>query len=157
MKPYVAIAMLLVLAIIALGFPLLLDSQKQAPAGPLLRIEVIGGLCPYGGCHSEIVMQKNGHYNHSAGNGFDYREGDLDAAMAGELAALIEKADFDAIRSKGFTGLCPTAYDGAEATYTFYTSRGPESVDSCVSEIDYTSPLFSKLREIEAKIYSSLG
>jgi hypothetical protein len=65
-----------------------------------------------------------------------------------ELAKLIEAADFDALKSKKFTGECPAAHDGVEVTYEFYTRNGVEGVASCKVAIDVDSPLFAKALEI---------
>jgi hypothetical protein len=68
-----------------------------------------------------------------------------------ELARQIDTADFVALKSKEFTGQCPTAYDGEEATYTFVTPKGIEVLASCKIAIDEKSALFMKVRDIQEK------
>ena len=68
-----------------------------------------------------------------------------------KLTSLINTANFEEIRSKKFTGTCPTAYDGQEAIYTFYTLTETQTVSSCEFEIDNQSPLFSEINQILSK------
>jgi hypothetical protein len=70
-----------------------------------------------------------------------------------ELAELEQQinTDFVALKSKKFTGECPTANDGDEATYTFYTKAGFEVIASCKVAIDQKSALFLTVEEIYEK------
>lgn len=64
------------------------------------------------------------------------------------MAQEINNADFVTMKSKKFTGDCPTANDGQEVTYTFYTRKGVEVIASCQVAIDGKSPLFVQVWEI---------
>jgi hypothetical protein len=59
------------------------------------------------------------------------------------LVAAVQAADFNLIRSRPFTGECPTAYDGQEIILEFHAPSGVQRVASCEVEIDWTSPLFA--------------
>ena len=49
------------------------------------------------------------------------------------LQTLIATTDFEIIKSRKFTGDCPTAYDGQETVYVFSAPGGPETIASCTS------------------------
>jgi hypothetical protein len=119
--------------------------------GPLLKLDIAGGLCPYGGCWSSILLNRDGSFERITGDSSKTKgtssKNDIDA-----LVALIEKSDFASIRSKKFIGTCPTAYDGSETTYTFYTAHGEEVVGSCIIAVDKSTPLFIKIGEMLQKM-----
>ncbi|HSL98412.1 MAG TPA: hypothetical protein VK831_07555, partial [Candidatus Deferrimicrobiaceae bacterium] len=69
--------------------------------------------------------------------------GRADGAAMTALAAAVEATDYAAIRSRPFTGECPTAYDGQEVVLEFHASSGVQTIRSCEVEIDWTSPLFA--------------
>jgi hypothetical protein len=98
-----------------------------------------------------MVIYQSGAY--SLGNEVGpTSEGVLTAAQMAELRDLVEQTDFEAIRAVTFTELCPTAYDGQESIYTFYTSHGEEVLSSCESQIDTNLPLFRWIEELIADL-----
>jgi hypothetical protein len=120
------------------------------PGSPALRVVAEGGLCPYGPCHTETILVLDGSYTATRGDG-EVRRGQVPRADVDALLAEVEKADFAAIRSKPFTGTCPTAYDGSELEYTFPTAPGAPEIASCTVAIDEADPLFvAVLRVVEA-------
>jgi hypothetical protein len=123
----------------------------------LLKMSFDGGLVPdsnnISGArtgHSEFVVTRDGAYSLS-GDVVRRKRGWLPKSELGELARLIDATDFDALKLTKFTGECPTAYDGAEVTYSFYTRKGVEVLASCKVAIDVESPLFATAREIYHK------
>jgi hypothetical protein len=81
--------------------------------------------------------------------------GQLNPGKVEALVEIIRQTDFEAVRARPFTGTCPTAYDGQESVFAFYTGGGVEEVDSCQTEIDSNSPLFRSLQELEAAIWGA--
>jgi len=116
----------------------------------LLEIQYGGGFCPIGMCTTTYAISKTGFFTKDDNTGQNkvHLGQALDADKFNEVFREIETTDFAAIRSKPFTGVCPTAYDGQQVTYKFYTSRALETVSSCQTEIDYGLPLFVLLQEI---------
>ena len=58
------------------------------------------------------------------------------------LVVAIGAADFEAIRSRPFTGTCPIAFDGQEIIFDFGAAAAIERVASCQVAIDWSDPLF---------------
>jgi len=129
--------------------PALMQGRPTPTDAPmfLMKIEFQGGLCVYGGCYGYTTLYKDGTIIHSDAPDQE-TTGKLDLLSVDALAKRIEAADYAALRSVPFTGTCPTAYDGQEIIYTFYTSRGPEVISDCQYVIDYKAPLFSKVNEL---------
>lgn len=120
----------------------------------LLEIEYRGGDCP-NGCSTKYAISRMGFFtkdDYTGQNTFHLGKA-LDQVKITGLIQEIEKADFSLIRSKPFTGVCPTAFDGQEITYKFYTTQTLETVSSCQTEIDYNSELFKTIQSVieEAK------
>jgi len=116
----------------------------------LLEIYSSGGLCPDGICNSKQVIYRGGEVRV---NGKAVQVGyKFTSEMINNLSTVIESTDFNALRSIPFRGTCPTAYDGQEVIYTFYTFHGPEKVSSCTTEIDYNSELFKAVENIQRAI-----
>jgi hypothetical protein len=129
-------------------------TTKMQRSEILLKISFDGGLVRDGNDisggrigHSDFVVTRDGAYSLS-GDVTRKKSGSVPKSELDELAELIEAADFDALKSKKFTGECPAAYDGAEVTYGFYTRKGVEVLASCKVAIDVESPLFAKALEI---------
>ncbi|MFA5747401.1 MAG: hypothetical protein WC926_05035 [Candidatus Paceibacterota bacterium] len=130
------------------------NSQKETPAPEaLLTIETRGGLCPYGPCDAKTEIREDGSYLYTNGKG-EETKGSLPANDVKNLEELIENADFTAIRSKKFTGMCPTDYDGQEYIYTFYTAK--QVIQTCTYEIDYADPMFKTIDSLLSTVYSNL-
>ena len=107
---------------------------------PLVKIEGQGGLCPNGICTFSEIILKNGTYVK-----YNKLGGKIDAS---KLSIIINATDFNEIYKNKFTGVCPTAYDAMEITYTFYTSHGKEVVSSCSVKINPTNPLFVEMKNL---------
>ena len=65
------------------------------------------------------------------------------------LRTAIGTTNFEAIRSRPFLGMCPTAFDGQELVYIVErgTRPGADRV-SCDVEVDPQAPLFSAIHTI---------
>jgi hypothetical protein len=62
-----------------------------------------------------------------------------------DLQKLVDETDFSLIRKNAFTKLCPSAYDGPNITYTFYTSHGVEQINDCITNVDKNNKLFKEV------------
>ena len=109
--------------------------------GTLMAVQTQGGMCMEGLCETTIYLESDGlvHVAAKPPNELGVVPADAMAQLKTQIAA----ADFDEIRSHPFTGTCPTAFDGAEVIFEFQTSEAVERIESCQTEVDYTSPLFS--------------
>ena len=62
-----------------------------------------------------------------------------------QLAALesaIKLTDFALLKSRPFTGECPTNFDGQEFIFEFAAPGGVERIATCEVDVDYALPLF---------------
>jgi len=139
MKKFAAVTFFLVISAIWLGActPVQAANSKD----PLVTIHAEGGLCVYGACGQDTVILQDGSFTVKNGSG-EERTGQLDGATLASLKQAIDGADFEAIKSKPFTDICPIAYDGQQYTFTFYRGGTTEVLDSCQYELDSTSPMF---------------
>jgi hypothetical protein len=129
-------------------------SPKETPVPEtLLAIETRGGLCPNGPCDAKIEIRKNGSYSYKNDNG-KKSSGTLSASDTSRLEELAKNADFEAIKSKKFTGTCPTDYDGQEFIYTFYPSG--QVIPACTYDINYADPMFKLINDLLSAVYSNL-
>lgn len=119
-----------------------------SPDATVLRIRASGGMCPDGVCGTETVLRLDGRFTRTVGKAAP-TEGRIDAALAAAVARETAAANFTQLKAKPFTGLCPTAYDGPEFTYTFPTTRGDEAIGSCQVEIDWKHPLFVAVKRVD--------
>jgi hypothetical protein len=112
--------------------------------GPVLTVEMRGGLCADGGtCHSAVILERDGRVHSAAKPPNDL--GHVDARAMAALTAAIQATDWAALRSHPFTGQCPTAFDGQELIFEFGVGAGTQRVASCETDIDWTHPLFVAL------------
>jgi len=126
-----------------------------AQRGPVVGIRSFGGLCPGGVvCQSELTIFADGTYL-AVHDDMSESRGQLNPGKVEALVDIIRQTDFEAVRARPFTGTCPTAYDGQESVFAFYTGSGVEEVDSCQTEIDSNSPLFRSLQELETAIWGT--
>ena len=125
-------------------------------AGPIFKMVTRGGLCQYGGCWSEIHVKDNGEWEFKSGDREKSVSGQINKTKSLELTQLINSTEFNKLRESKFTGLCPTAYDGSENLYTFYTKNGTEEIRSCVTQIDPDWPLFKNVSEVTGLIFSEI-
>lgn len=118
--------------------------QNKKERTILLKIETSGGLCPGNvTCSSRISIQSDGSWITDSNT-----KGKISLSKIEKLENLIDSTDFAAMKEKKFTDTCPTAYDGQESIYTFYTLSGEERISSCETEIDNNAPLFKEINII---------
>lgn len=108
--------------------------------GPLLTVRLQGGMCMDGPCDSAVVLERDGRVH-----GGETPEGNLGRVSAEAFATLdaaIQATDFVAMRAKPFTGECPIAFDGQKQIFEFSAGGTTQRLDSCETELDWSSPLF---------------
>ena len=108
--------------------------------GPLVTIEMRGGMCPAGACDSSVILDRDGRVHSAAKPPNDLGQADPEAMAA--LAAAIQATDFAALKSHPFTGQCPVAFDGQELIFEFSVGTGTQRIASCEVDIDWGHPLF---------------
>jgi len=124
----------------------LATAQSAQPATddpPVVRVVDHGGLCTGSQeCSTETVVLASGTaVRQSAGAvAVSYP---ISAEQIDQLASLIASADFTALATPPFTGVCPTAYDGTERIYVFASPDGPITLAGCQVEIDHAAPLIA--------------
>ena len=127
---------LLFLAVVVAGCALV-----PPPAdGRLVTVEAHGGRCPDGECRTVFVIESDGLVHQLEPVETDVHR--VTDETIDVYRAALGITDFDAIRSRPFSGDCPTAFDGMEVIYTFETPAGPERISSCEVEIDREAPIF---------------
>lgn len=115
-------------------------SATAAPPGPLVSVQLRGGLCVGGTCDSTVTLDTDGRVYAATKPPNDL--GTVSMVDVEGMAGVIEATDFAAIRAKPFAGTCPVAFDGQEVVYEFTTSHGLERIESCTTEVDPNHPLF---------------
>lgn len=126
--------------------PRLSPPRLSAPL-PLLTYQLTGGRCVYGLCFTEVVIYRDRTFKVTVGPTVK-NTGKISRPTMRQLIQQIKAADFTTIRADQFTGTCPIAFDGQEATYTFYTRTRQEQIASCETNIDPTDPLFDQTNQI---------
>lgn len=117
------------------------------PIGPtLVQVVHTGGMCPDGPCGSTTTIRRDGTYLVD-----DEKKGLLTKVELDLLVQQVAQTNFAAIKSRKFTGTCPSAYDGSAATYTFYLSSGSEVLDACQVQVDETKLPFSTIVDYSRK------
>ena len=120
--------------------PSVVASLLPVATGPLVTVTTRGGECPDGPCGSTVVLERNGQVHQTAPTEATFGTVPVNALAA--LDTAIKTTDFGAIRSRRFTGQCPTAYDGQEVIYEFGAPGGVQRIASCETEIDPNHPVF---------------
>jgi hypothetical protein len=108
--------------------------------GPLMTVQMRGGMCPEGMCDTSVILERDGRVRGTA-----QPPSDLGIATPQSMAALnaaMAATDFAALKSKRFTGECPVAFDGQELIFEFATLGGTQRLASCEVDIDWGHPLF---------------
>ena len=113
----------------------------------------IGGLCVYGMCKTSTEINSDGTFVIKENDQIVQDGGQINPEKMEEIELLISSTDFDSVRARPFTNICPTAYDGQENVYTFYTKTGVEIVSDCQINIDYSSGLFGYLFPFLNRLY----
>ena len=117
------------------------NSNVPVPlTGPLLTVEMRGGMCPDGACDNSFILERDGRVHSAAKPPNDL--GHVDARAMAALTAAIQATDWAAVRSHPFTGQCPTAFDGQELIFEFGVGAGTQRIASCETDIDWGHPLF---------------
>ena len=143
-----------VLALVALAFGFAACASPAAtptaatPGGPLVIVETRGGHCVAGACGQTITIEQDGRVHVAAKPPNEL--GSVTPEVLSTLQTLIATTDFEIVKSRKFTGDCPTAYDGQETIYMFSAPGGPETIESCTVAIDSSSPLFATVDAIVA-------
>jgi len=130
----------LVVAAVALAGCSSVSTVALPGAGPLVTVQMRGGMCPEGMCDTSVIMERDGRVHAAAKPPNDLGNVSSDASTALDLA--IRSTDFAAMRAKRFTGECPTAFDGQELVFEFAVGTSTERLASCETDIDWGSPLF---------------
>jgi hypothetical protein len=121
------------------------DNNSQS----LVEVIYAGGLCMPGQFCSSVY--KIGADGTLIANG--EKQTSLTQSELTTLKNQIIATDYNAIKSRKFTGTCPVAYDGQEVTYTFYLSNGTTQVlPSCTYEIDEENGVFKTIQDILSKV-----
>lgn len=134
---------LLLTAIAGLG---VLAGCNSGPAGlvpgtgPLISVQHQGGMCMDGPCDFAIVLERDGRVVEKRAT--DKEVGRIPAEAYAALEAAIQSTDFEAMRANPFTGECPTAFDGQKQIFEFSVGTATQRLDSCETELDWSSPLF---------------
>jgi hypothetical protein len=116
-------------------------TPTAVPDGPLLTVTARGGMCPPGACQTTIFIERDGRVHQAAKPPNEL--GQVPDPTLTALERAIASADVAAIRSRPFTGTCPTAWDGQELVFDFGAPAAIERVESCKVDIDWHSPLFA--------------
>lgn len=130
----------LVVAAVALAGCSSASSVALPGVGPLVTVQVRGGMCPEGMCDTSVILERDGRVHAAAKPPHDLGQVSADAYAALDLA--IRSTDFAAMRARPFPGECPMAFDGQELVLEFSVGTSTERLASCETEIDWGSPLF---------------
>jgi hypothetical protein len=138
----IRLAMLLSIAVVAAGSLAACGPTGLAPiaAGPLMTVQMRGGMCPAGACDQTITLDRNGRAHGAAKPPNDL--GVVPARAMAALTAAIQATDYAALRSRPFTDVCPIAFDGQELIFEFAVGAGTQRIASCEVAIDWGHPLF---------------
>ena len=133
----------LVVAVVALAGCSSASTVPLPGIGPLVTVQMRGGMCPDGACDSMVVLERDGRVHD--GKTPQTVHGRVTAKSYAALDAAISTADFAALKAKPFTGECPIAFDGQEQIFEFSVAGGTQRLASCEVDIDWSSPLFIAL------------
>ena len=114
--------------------------RPSSRPAPLLTVERTGGLCVEGPCDRIVEIDTAGTVAEILPR--QVTLGRVGRPLLERLSAEMSRTDFSVLEARPFVGVCPTAYDGQETTYTFHLASGDEVVPSCKVAIEATSPLF---------------
>ena len=127
--------------VVALALAACQGSPVQLPGtGPLVTVTMRGGECPAGACEQSVILERDGTVH--AGAKPPNALGTVPAEAMAALTAAVNQTDFAAVKSRPFTGQCPTTFDGQELVFEFNVGSTTQRVASCEVDIDWGSPLF---------------
>jgi hypothetical protein len=133
-----ALAVLLVVA----GCQAIGQLPGELAGAPLVTLEMSGGRCVDGPCSSTATLDASGRMVM-----FDGTETTIPPERVARIAESIAATNWNAVMAKPFEGECPTAFDGAELTWTIQTPAGPLEIADCTIAVDYDSDPFRMLNE----------
>ena len=96
---------------------------------PIVSIYSSGGNCLFATCDSLLIILRDGSWIYTMGG--KESKGKIEYQMVTKLARIMKNTNFEELRQKPFTGVCPSAYDGMESTYTFYIQGRKEELNNC--------------------------
>ena len=145
-----ALAPLRGIAILAVALVAMACSAIPIPGvgGTLVVVETRGGECINPPCGSRIAIESDGRVHQLAP--IEAELGTVPADVLARLSSAIRGADYQAIKSRPFTGECPVNFDGQEIIYEFSTLAGVETIASCTIEVDPDAPPFGPVWEAMA-------
>ena len=108
--------------------------------GPIVTVQMRGGMCPEAMCDNTVVLERNGKVHSAAKPPNDL--GRVDGQALAALSAAIQATDWATLKAHPFTGECPIAFDGQELIFEFSVGTGTQRIASCEVEIDWGHPLF---------------
>ncbi len=120
------------------------------PANAIVSVETRGGECASGLCTHLLNIEADGHIHEVIPK--DEVLATVPVELVDALQIEVERANYQLIRSRPFTGTCPTAFDGQQTIYTFHVSRGDQVIDSCKVAIDPKHPLFQAVGTVLAGV-----
>ena len=129
-----------VVALIAAACSAPISIPNPLATGPLVSVELRGGLCAAATCDTTVILERDGRVHQAA-----KPPNDLGTVPPADLAALdaaIRTTDFAALRSHPFGGTCPTAFDGQEVVFEFGAPGGVQRIATCEIAVDFGQPLF---------------
>jgi hypothetical protein len=112
-----------------------------APA-PLVVLEMSGGRCIEGTCTARSSLDASGRMVM-----IDGTETTIPPERVARIAESIAATDWNALMARPFEGECPTAFDGAELTWTIQTPGGPVEIADCMIAVDYDAEPFRSLND----------
>ena len=139
----IRLAMLLSVVVLAASVSACNSAQTNEllpGTGPLMTVQMRGGMCPDGACDSSVILDRDGRVRNA-----EKEPNDLGVVTPENMSALntaIAATDFATLKSKPFTGECPIAFDGQELIFEFSTLTGTQRLASCEVDIDWGHPLF---------------
>jgi hypothetical protein len=131
---------LALVALFAIGACSPTGSIDLPGTGPLITVQLVGGMCPAGACDTSVILERDGRVRSAAKPPNDL--GVVPANAMATLTAAVQAADYAGIKSHPFTGECPIAFDGQKLIFEFGVGAGTERIDSCEVDIDWGHPLF---------------
>lgn len=108
--------------------------------GPLVTVQMRGGMCPEAMCDNSVVVERDGRVHSAAKPPNEL--GQVSADAMASLTAAIAATDYASIRSHPFTGECPVNFDGQEMIFEFAVGATTQRIASCEVDIDWGHPLF---------------
>jgi len=128
------------LVVAALGLTGCSSSVPLPLVGPIVTVQMRGGMCPEAMCDNTVVLERDGRVHAGAKPPNDL--GQVDGQAMAALAAAIQATDWTTLKSHPFRRECPIAFDGQELIFEFSVGTGTQRVASCEVDIDWGHPLF---------------